>query len=273
MSKFDAFFLPIAEESRFCVIHAPAEGISPRGAILFVHPFAEEMNRCRRMAALQARAFASRGWYVLQVDLYGCGDSAGDFSEATWNRWVDDVVAAAAWARERAGPKLVLWGLRVGCLLVAQAAARMDAADALVLWQPVVSGKQFLQQFLRLKLAGQLIAKAEGERTGTRELREQIARGECVEIAGYTVSPDLALGLEAAELHPPAAPRRVAWLEVSASAAGERTPAARARQNAWIGAGHTVDRRVVEGPPFWQTLNITEAPALVDATILATTPW
>ena len=273
MKRFDAFFLTMREEERFCILHRPADAQRARGAVLFVHPFAEEMNRCRRMAALQARAFADAGWTVLQMDLFGCGDSAGDFSAATWQAWLDDVVDASAWLREKSGQRLAIWGLRAGCLLAAQAVRRIEPAADLVLWQPVSSGKQFLQQFLRLKLAAQLMSKEAGERTGTRQLREQLSRGEAVEIAGYTVSPELALGLEGAELEPPAAPARTAWLEVSAAAGAELSPASRQRAERWTQAGHDVEHRLVEGPLFWQTLDITEAPALVDATLALTERW
>jgi uncharacterized protein len=53
---------------RFCLWH-PAQGLAagqaPRGLILYIHPFAEEMNKARRMAALQSRAFAKEGFEVL----------------------------------------------------------------------------------------------------------------------------------------------------------------------------------------------------------------
>jgi exosortase A-associated hydrolase 2 len=258
---------------RFCLLQHPPSGTTTRGAILFVHPFAEEMNRCRRMAALQARAFADAGWSVLQIDLAGCGDSAGEFSEATWERWREDVIDSAAFLRERWGERLVLWGLRVGALLAAEAAQRIERVHGLVLWQPVLSGKQYLQQFLRLKAAAEMMAQTAGDRTGTQALREQLARGDAVEIAGYTVSSPLALGLEAAELQPPQNATRVAWLEVASTAGAELGPASRARVERWLGAGHDVHTRVVEGPQFWQTLNITEAPALIDATHAAVASW
>lgn len=47
-----------------------------RGSIVYIHPFAEEMNKSRRMAALQARALTLAGFAVLQLDLIGCGDEA-----------------------------------------------------------------------------------------------------------------------------------------------------------------------------------------------------
>ena len=86
---FEAFFLPAGREQRFCILHGAESGIPVRGALVYVHPFAEEMNKARRMAALQARAMAAAGYAVLQIDLYGCGDSAGDcrLAEACASSW------------------------------------------------------------------------------------------------------------------------------------------------------------------------------------------
>jgi len=66
--------------------------------VVFAQPFVEEMNKSRRMAALQARALAGQGWAVLLPDLLGCGDSPGDKGDARWTAWVDDSVALAGCA-------------------------------------------------------------------------------------------------------------------------------------------------------------------------------
>src|SRR3546814_1526626 len=62
-----------------------------------------EMNRSRRMAALQARALAALGIDVLLLDLFGTGDSAGDFRDARWEIWREDAMAAVAWLGARCG--------------------------------------------------------------------------------------------------------------------------------------------------------------------------
>src|SRR5690242_11050763 len=124
-SAMEAFFLPAAAGQRFCLYHRAAAGIPERGAVVFVHPFAEEMNKCRRMAALQSRALAAAGYTVLQMDLLGCGDSSGDFADATWEAWVDDVGLACTWLWQRSAAPLWLWGLRGGCLLAAAAAREL----------------------------------------------------------------------------------------------------------------------------------------------------
>ncbi len=200
--------------------------------MLYVHPFAEEMNKARRMAALQARALAAAGWTVLQVDLAGCGDSEGEFGEASWDRWVADVREAVGWLRERSGREPWLWGLRAGCLVASEAAIEMASVPGLLFWQPVLSGKQFLQQFLRLKLASQILGSAEAARVDTRELRERLLRGDSVEVAGYELSPALAAGLEAADLAPIAGACPVAWIEVTGATEAQMSPAGRARVGA-----------------------------------------
>ena len=261
----EVFLLPIAGEARFCVFHPAADSMLG-GAFVYVHPFAEEMNKSRRMAALQSRSLAAAGFAVLQVDLYGCGDSAGEFADATWSGWVDDVVAAANWLRERAGCVPSLWGLRAGCLLAAEASEQIDAVAGLLFWQPVVSGSLHLQQFLRLGVAGKLTGRATAERTGTKELRAQLAGGIAVEVGGYRLSPAVAAGLDAANLAPVRRKARVAWLEVAATDPPVLSPASGVRIEAWRNAGHDVVAQTVPGLAFWQTQEIAECAALVEAT-------
>src|SRR5436190_24333737 len=93
---FEVFFLPAEPGARFALFH-PARGPVVRGGILYVHPFAEEMNKSRRMAAQQIRAFTQCGYAVLQIDLYGCGDSSGDFGDARWDIWKSDLALAVTW--------------------------------------------------------------------------------------------------------------------------------------------------------------------------------
>lgn len=261
----EAFFLPAEPGERFCLAHAPAG--TPRGAIVYVHPFAEEMHKSRRMAALQARSLAARGWLVLQVDLCGCGDSSGDFSEARWDTWSRDVRAGLAWARTRTAGSVALWGLRLGATLACELAA--DAAlgiERLVLWQPVTSGEQFLSQFLRLRLAAEMLDGGAAT-SASGELRAQLAQGRTLEIAGYDLHPDLAAAIERVQLAAlrPAA-RRIDWFEVAAEAAASVRPGSQRVAERWRAQGMDVRAASVAGEAFWSTIEISECPALLDAT-------
>ncbi len=283
----EAFFLPASatqttkDDQRFCIFHA-AEGTSSsgatRGLVLYIHPFAEEMNKARRMAALQARALAQTGYAVLQIDLHGCGDSSGDFGDATWQGWVGDVVQGCHWLRRHGQPPgadsgqmppLWLWGLRAGCLLAVEAAKQLGEPCNFLFWQPPASGKPLLQQFLRLKVVGDMLG---GEGKGIMAgLREQLGAGEPIEVAGYRLSPSVAVGLEQTTLRPPPSntSQRLEWLELSTREDAGLSPVSTRTIAEWQNAGHAARSHIVTGPAFWQTTEIEDAPALIAATTAA----
>jgi exosortase A-associated hydrolase 2 len=262
-APFDAFFLPAVGGERFCIFH-PASA-APLGSILYVHPFAEEMNKSRRMAALQARAFCARGYNVLQIDLFGCGDSSGDFGDARWNAWNEDVALAAGWlARHTEGP-VHLWGLRLGALLALDHSRQAGRSFAgLLLWQPVISGAQFMAQYLRLRLASDMLSGAEASRR-TEQLRAQLVAGQSLEIAGYELSSELALAIERLSLAA-LTPRNVSaqWFEINAE--GKPSPALLRAAQACIAAGAEVELHAVRGEPFWSSVELCECPELLAAT-------
>ena len=251
---------------RFCLFHQ-AVGASPRGSVVYVHPFAEEMNKSRRMASIQARALSQAGYSVLQLDLLGCGDSSGDFSDATWQDWVSDVAEASQWLQRRQTAPLWLWGLRAGCLVATAAANELSSPCQLLLWQPPSAGNTLLQQFLRLKSVGDMLeGKAKGAMQG---MRQQLAGGSSVDVAGYTLVPGLADGLEASTLKPPLHGGRVEWIELSTRADAVLLPASERTLARWQDAGFSVRTHIVTGPAFWQTSEIEDAPDLIDATLAA----
>lgn len=258
------FFLPAAGgEQRLCLFHAPAG--APRSRVLYLHPFAEEMNKSRRMAALACRALAQAGHAVLQIDLRGCGDSSADFGDAAWADWVADVRLALTWLDERLpDAPLWLWGLRAGCLL---AAADWGRPVHQLFWQPMTSGKLALQQFLRLKLAAEM---AGGTSKGLMEaMKSELAAGRGVDIAGYRLGAALASGLEAARLAPVGPAGRVEWLELSTRDDATFTPVSEQAIKAWQDAGWAVRAQIVAGPGFWATSEIEIAPQLVARTVEA----
>ncbi len=260
------FFLDAAPGKRFCLYHPPHPRSPCRGAFVYVHPFAEEMNKSRRMAALQSRALAARGHAVLQIDLYGCGDSSGDFADARWDIWKQDIATAHAWLCRESGVPASLWGLRLGALLALDAAAAMNGAARLLLWQPVLRGETFLTQFLRLRLAADMLTGQAPKEQGTRVLREHLRAGTAVEVAGYMLAPALAEAIDAADAARLAPPPRADWIELAQESGRELPPAAMRLQEAWRSQGTALQARIVTAPAFWLSQEITESPALLAAT-------
>ena len=242
-----AIFLPADPGHRFCIYHPSVhDGTGP--GIVFAHPFCEEMNKARRMAALQSRRLAAAGYAVLQVDLFGCGDSSGDFADARWEIWKQDLQLALGWLKSRVDGPLGLWGLRLGATLAADVARDPTMGiEQLLLWQPVSNGEQFLTQFLRLRLAAEMLAEGTAQ-TGVRELRETLARGVALEIGGYDLHPQLAAEIDAlslADLVP--AVTRVHCLEVTATAEPRISPATLRALEAWRSKGVDVRAAAVRG--------------------------
>jgi exosortase A-associated hydrolase 2 len=262
----DAFFLPAADGGqRLCILHRPAPRREVRGALVYLHPFAEEMNRSRRMAALQSRAFADAGFAVLQIDLHGCGDSSGDFGDADWDGWRQDARRAGDWLACEFGAPLWWWGLRAGALLACAAAHDGLAPAGLLLWQPVLSGAQQLTQFLRLARARQIVAGAPA--AAGPDLRAELAAGRAVEVSGYRLSPGLAAGLgkAGAELSRPVS--RIVCCEVGSGL--ELSPALQAQLGRWRAAGCDARGVAVAGAPFWHAAESQDCPALRAASLAA----
>ena len=272
---FHPQFLALADSEssrRFAVLHWPAEPRVPLGLVVHAPAFGEEMNKSRRMVALQSRALAEDGLAVLVIDPLGCGDSPGDFGDASWDAWVQDITDALAWMRREFArrhpvcnePPRVLWGLRAGALLAAAAAERTPGPCALLLWQPSTAGRTVLQQFLRLLSAADLMTgKTQGAAAAAKA---ELAAGRVQEVAGYRLSPRLAFGLETASLKPAASPSDLWAIELSTRTGATPSPALLDALRRWQRAGWQTHAEVVNGPAFWQTTELEDAPELLAAT-------
>lgn len=253
------FFLDSSRGNLFCVYHPP-EGPC-RGSVLFFPPFAEELNKSRRMVAMQARALAAMGHAVLCVDLVGCGDSSGDFRDARWETWTDNLASALEWLQKRHPVPVAFWGLRFGTLLALDF-AKIHVPEKLVLWQPIQGGDAHLTQFLRLRVASEMLA---GGKTTVQDLKNELAENGTIEVAGYELPLDIAENmahLKLSELGIPGV--RHHWLEVSADAS---LPPASARVlETWQKNGVKTEVRKVAGEPFWSTQEITDCPAMLEET-------
>ena len=261
MAKREVFFLDAAFGQRFCMVHRPAG--KPRGLILHLHPFAEELNKTRRMSALGARTFADEGWLVLQIDLLGCGDSSGDFADASWSGWLADVSLGTQWLRAQSSGPLLLWGVRAGALLATSWLCAGSQAEGLLLWQPVASGRLHLQQFLRLHSVSQMLGDSNAGVSVSR-LRDELAAGRVVEVAGYGVSPALGSGLEAATMSLPATFQgMVHVLELSGAETLTSSAAVQLLAADWSKVGVEARCETLRGPAFWTTQEIVEVPELI----------
>lgn len=233
--------------------------------VLYLPPFAEEMNRCRRMASMLAHFLAERGFGVLILDLFGTGDSAGNFEDARWEAWCGDAEAAVLWLAAQGYRRISLVGLRLGACLALQTATAPGMNDLLsriVLWQPVTQGETFLNQFLRIRIAAGMSDAGDREKETVKALRRHLTGGAALEVAGYLLTPDIAAAIDKLDIGHLAldCDRPLTWIELGSGT--EPGPASQ-RIIEWLGSGGIeVDARVLPGEPFWNIEETTLVPAL-----------
>lgn len=236
--------------------------------VLIVPPFAEEMNKSRKMLTEVARGLNARAITTVLPDLSGTGDSELDFGASSWRLWKDDLARTADWCRSQGLTIRGLLGVRLGCALAAEVASDLLAdLRRSVMWQPVASGATFLVQFLRLRVAANMMDAQRKE--SVESLRTALREGQTIEVAGYDISPALAAELDSVRLDQALTPRLgelhlmevVRNAEARASAASERL-IEQARER-----GIAVTAHLIEGEAYWSTTEIVRIERLVATSV------
>jgi len=242
-------FLPGREGPVFVLRRGPRRA---RATVVIVPPFAEEMNKTRRMLTLVAIRLAEHGVTTVLPDFYGTGDSGGDFVEAGIALWRDDLAQVLRWCGNDCGPVCGLLAVRLGCALIGDDAV-LDCAPELqrsILWQPVFDGSKYATQFLRLRVAASM---ANGLTETVGELRRQAAETGEIEVAGYRISSRMLEEMEllrtptrlSARLGP------IDWHEVVRDLETGLPLPSQKLIEATQAAGGSVSPRAFTGEPFW----------------------
>jgi len=221
---------------------------------LFLPSFAEELNRCRVMVAMQARQLAAQGYGCLLLDYYGTGDSAGDFSETHWRQWQNDVESAYQWLSEKGYNNIGIWGLRLGALLaVDEAVNHPKRYSRILLWQPVLDGKQYLTQFLRVRIA--MLMDRGLKKETTQDMRKSLEQGNSIEVAGYEITPQLLKEIDNQKMLDYDVSSQlpmIDWFEVVMNEGADLPVSTQKIIGAWADKGVAYKKHTYTGPFFWQ---------------------
>jgi exosortase A-associated hydrolase 2 len=187
------FYLEHAGRKLYAVLHSP--DTRANAAVVFCHPFAEE-KRCSHLAFVHAaHELCREGFHCLRFDMTGCGDSEGEFAQATVETWLDDLDAAVEYvARSLPDARIGLLGLRLGGALAALLAERRRDIEFLVLWEPIVSGANYVAMNLRRSLMRKMLTQGEEFQGAER------AEGGVIDFDGWLVSSALREGIESLDL-------------------------------------------------------------------------
>jgi len=247
------FYLPGQAGNLFAMYYRRSESAPEAGDVLYVHPFAAEMAASRNVIAALARDLARAGFGVLTVDLFGCGDSSGDFAEARWEIWREDLATAVRWLQEQGHDRISLWGLRLGALLAMDFAAQSgENYERIVLWQPVLSGQAMLTQFLHMNL-DEMAGGPAGSRLTQPEQRTSLGPGQTIEIAGYELASEFIHAIDKLNLEPLGNPFSgpIRWIEIGQTAEPSLRTESLQVIDAWRKRQMRVSSHTLSGLPFW----------------------
>lgn len=244
---FPCFFLENPDGRLAAMYFRPAPDVPHRADVLYIHPFCHELYNSRAITAMCFRRLAETGVGVLAVDLLGCGDSEGEFEQASWSCWKSSLQTGLKWLRgNRSGP-ISLCGMRLGGALALEISGDCPAPpERIVLLQPVISGEQMMTQYLRLRVAFSGLRGQPERRETTADLRQRIAEGESLEVAGYILTPQLVAAIDRVDLRTfqpdPAVP--IEWLITQPSTEAGII-------ETWRSSGIRVNLHNVAVKPYW----------------------
>jgi uncharacterized protein len=206
----------------------------PRGVVL-CNPWGYEYQFSHRSIRYLASSLAEAGIHVLRFDYFGTGDSDGDASDASFADWIRDIESAIEELRDAAAlTRVSLVGLRLGALLAARVASSDSSkVEQLVLWDPVVSGEDYLKQIGR------------DEDPQPTSVERRIHRS----IGGFAISDVLEREIQSQHLQQAITGFRGRALAI----VSERdTPASELESAKGISAPGAITLEKIDGPPVWQ---------------------
>lgn len=193
--------------------------------ILLIGPLGCEWERSQRSLSLLAARLAGKGSSVLQLDVSGSGDSAGELGDYGPSDWEADAALGLEEVLRRTGAqRAAVCGFRLGCR-IALALGHHPAVSSLILREPVLSGAHQLSEWMN---AERRLMSHLGE------VPQLSAGGFPTACLGQAIPPALQVALNA-WTEPSPAPHGPVW---------------------WLSAAPMAPRWAVPipcpGPPFWE---------------------
>lgn len=261
------FFLKGSKGPLFCIYYPPSIGRNSDYTIIIVPPFGEEMNKARRMMSLQARALSDVGFGCVLFDLFGTGDSSGEFSASSWNIWKSDLNIISQWVSDQNNTNYCYLTLRLGSLLALDSILFYNLRPAAIaLWQPIISGSTAMRQILRLYSLRNF--HDQNNRTNTQAILKKFEQDKSLEVAGYEINIDLYHSINNIELSNFTLDFECTalWSELCLTTPAAISPASSKICDKWQKTGTNIVRAPLTGPAFWASTDIIVVDKLITLT-------
>lgn len=142
------YFFGAGARRLFGVYEPAVSGSERPQAAVLCHPWGPEYLHAYRTMRLLAKRLTAHQFHTLRFDYVGTGDSAGESEEGGLDEWEADIESALDEIADTVGTRQpVLIGMRLGASLALKVAMkRPHGVSALVLWDPIFSGRQYLEE-------------------------------------------------------------------------------------------------------------------------------
>ncbi len=243
-------FIDYVPERLFCVFREPDPSTVIKGSVIVLPAFAEEMNRTRSFASAVATQLADNGFYVLQPDLSGTGDSTGEFKTSTWEKWIGELEYLSQWLAKKCHP-LNIVTIRAGALFLPGLLKLPSVTvENICMVEPFISGEEYMSLFLQQRVARSMF---EGPKESIALLTGELKSGATLVVGGYELSPGMyeSLCLNTIESVGTILPQRNLVIGCGNSEANKRNANFKALVESWNEHGAAADYIFVETDPFW----------------------
>jgi pimeloyl-ACP methyl ester carboxylesterase len=191
-------------ERQLLGIYEAARRSKASRAVVLCHPWGAEYIHAYRAIRQLAKMLTVNGIHTLRFDYFGTGDSAGDTTAGDPSGWETDIQSAIEELKDTTrATRVSLVGLRLGATLAANVAVRMGAVvDSLVLWDPIVSGADYLTELHHAARTGWFLPR--------RAVARPADQGGGHEIMGFPLTAAVAAAIRRIDLAAlaPALPHR-----------------------------------------------------------------
>lgn len=230
--------------------------------IVCIQPFAEELNRCRRVFAQTAQRLANNGFHVWMPDFYGTGDSDGDFADIDFELWLKDLSSILISSNFH---NISFISCRFGVQLLSAFLKENYNfnVERIVLWQPQWDIALFWKQQWRLSVLSGINNES---KTSIPALR-QLELSGFVDIQGYQIPFGFNQYTSALNENLSGFSRcPILWIECQASELLSQSVSARLNVLQHLSC-HNVDFVTLPVSAFWLTQEPLEIEPLVDITV------
>ncbi|HEY7401558.1 MAG TPA: hypothetical protein VH989_11775 [Actinomycetota bacterium] len=259
----ERFVMPTLGGARTIATITEPLGASRSIGWVICHSFGLEQVYLRTMEAAFARAMASAGFPSVRIHGRGYGDGAFVPEGVGLSSHVEDAVDAVDLLLAETGvAEIGLAGPRFGASVAAIVAARRGASG-LIMWDPVVSGKRFLDAMQQQTLLSSLA----GKDSAPQPARPLSVADEPIDLQGIPLNDRASKEIAALHLTDEVASFAGRGLVVQISRAGEASPDVRRLLSAFREGGGSVDfehvppgakQRPFGGPSFRGNLDGTK---------------